>query len=113
MHHWPTWPCSFSHINPLEDSDNYNYSNYCNYGNSCHNGNCNKARAKLNFGTHFLTFLVNLSTFRLFLGPLTQAWAKIYWGTGHTIIVYVPTACTTKNLERIPPIILVLGQVVF
>ena len=64
------------------------------------------------FGTH-PTFLVILSPFRLFFSPLTQAWAKLYWGTGHTVIVYVPTACTTKNLERILPIILVLGQVVF
>ena len=75
MHHWPTWLCSFLHINTLEDSDNCNHSNHCNhgnsnYGNSCHNGNCNQARAKPN------------------------------WGSGHTVIVYVPRACTKENLER-------------
>ena len=64
------------------------------------------------FGTH-PTFLVILNPFRLFFRPLTQAWAKLYWGTGHTVIVYIPTACTTKNLERIPPMNLVSGQVLF
>ena len=77
MHHWPTWPCSFLHINTLEDSDNCNHSNHfnhgnSNYGNSCHNGNCNQARAKPN------------------------------WGSGRTVIVYVSRACTKENLERIP-----------
>ena len=51
------------------------------------------------FGTH-PTFLVILSPFRLFFSPLTQAWAKLYRGTGHTVIVYVPTACTTKGFHQ-------------
>ena len=33
------------------------------------------------------------------------------WGPGQIIIVYVPRACTKKNLEINPPIILVLGHV--
>ena len=42
----------------------------------------------LHFRTH-PTFLVILNPFRLFLRPLTQAWTKLYWGTGHTVIVYI------------------------
>ena len=33
------------------------------------------------------------------------------WGPGQIVIVYVPRACTKKNLESNPPIILVLGHV--
>ena len=77
MHHWPSWPSSFLHINTLEDSDNCNHSSHCNhgnrnYGNSCHNSNCNQARAKLNCGS------------------------------SHSVIVYVPRDCTKKDLERTP-----------
>ena len=33
------------------------------------------------------------------------------WGLGQIVIVYVPRACAKKNLESIPPIILVLGHI--
>ena len=33
------------------------------------------------------------------------------WGPGQIVIVYVPRACTKKNLESISPIILVLGHI--
>ena len=33
------------------------------------------------------------------------------WGSDQIVIVYVPRACTKKNLESIPPIILVLGHI--
>ena len=33
------------------------------------------------------------------------------WGSDQNVIVYVPRACTKKNLESIPPIILVLGHI--
>ena len=32
-------------------------------------------------------------------------------GAGSMVIVYVPRACAKKNLESIPPIILVLGHI--
>ena len=33
------------------------------------------------------------------------------WGSDQNVIVYTPRACTKKNLESIPPIILVLGHI--
>ena len=33
------------------------------------------------------------------------------WGLDQIVIVYVPRACPKKNLESIPPIILVLGHI--
>ena len=33
------------------------------------------------------------------------------WGPGQIVIVYVPRACTMKNLESISPIIVVLGHI--
>ena len=33
------------------------------------------------------------------------------WGPDHIVIVYVPKACTKKNLESISPKILVLGHI--
>ena len=33
------------------------------------------------------------------------------WGPDQIVIVYVPTACTKKNFESDPPIILVLGHI--
>ncbi len=33
------------------------------------------------------------------------------WGPGQIVIVYVPRACTKKNIESISPIILVLGLI--
>ena len=33
------------------------------------------------------------------------------WGSDQIVIVYVPRACTKKNLESIPPIILFLGHI--
>ena len=33
------------------------------------------------------------------------------WGPDQIVIVYVPRACTMKNLESNPPIILVLGHI--
>ena len=33
------------------------------------------------------------------------------WGSDQTVIVYVPRACNKKNLESIPPIVLVLGHI--
>ena len=33
------------------------------------------------------------------------------WGPDQIVIVYVPRACTKKNLESISPIILVLGHI--
>ncbi len=53
--------------------------------------------------------------FRAHLGPfgapLTQARAMLSWGPGQIVIVYVPRACTKIDLERISPIILVLGHI--
>ena len=43
--------------------------------------------------------------------PLAQAWAVLSWGSDQNVIVYTPRACTKKNLESIPPIILVLGHI--
>ena len=47
----------------------------------------------------------------LFSPPLTQARAIISWGSDQNVIVYVPRACTKKNLESIPPMILVSGHI--
>ena len=33
------------------------------------------------------------------------------WGPGQIVIVYVPRACTKKNLESISPMILILGHI--
>ena len=33
------------------------------------------------------------------------------WGSDQIVIVYVPRACTKKNLKSIPPMILVLGHI--
>ena len=33
------------------------------------------------------------------------------WGPDQIVIVHVPKACPMKNLESIPPIILVLGHI--
>ena len=58
---------------------------------------------------HFCNYycLDFLSPFGPFRAPLTQARAKLSLGSGHTVIVYVPRACTKKNLERISLITLV------
>ena len=61
--------------------------------------------------TVFSYFLVILSTFRPFFSYPSQAWAIISWGSDQTVIDYVPRACSKKNLEGIPPIIIVLGQI--
>ena len=47
----------------------------------------------------------------LFEPPLTQARAMLSWGPDQIVIVYVPRACTKKNFESEPPIILVLGHI--
>ena len=33
------------------------------------------------------------------------------WGSDQIVIVYIPRACTEKNLESIPPMILVLRHI--
>ena len=33
------------------------------------------------------------------------------WGLDQIVIVYIPRACTKKNLESIPPMILVLRHI--
>ena len=47
----------------------------------------------------------------LFVPPLTLARAMLSWGPDQIVIIYVPRASTKKNLESIPPIILVLGHI--
>ncbi len=60
------------------------------------------------FGAYFSSFWsfwAHLAPFRLFWAPLSQAQAKLSWGPGQIVIVYVPRVCTTKNLDSFSPII--------
>ena len=59
----------------------------------------------------FCQFLVIFSPFRPFLSPPDPGPGYVKLGPDQIVIVYVPRACTKKNLERIPPIILVMGQI--
>ena len=45
------------------------------------------------------------------MSPPDPGLGFIKLGPDQIVIVYVPRACTKKNLESIPPIILVLGHI--
>ena len=62
-------------------------------------------------GHIFLVFGHSEPIQALFEPPLDQRRAMLSWGLDQIVIVYVPRACTMKNLESNPPIILVLGHI--
>ena len=45
------------------------------------------------------------------MGPADPGPAYVRLGADQIVVVYVPRACTKKNLESFPPIILVLGHI--